>query len=339
MKIWIPALKVGTGADVYFADLAGALSRCGVPAALSLYPPRLEFCPWLLACVVTEPGADIIHASCDYAFPFAGRGVPLVVTLFHWVHGADYALRRTVLQRLYHRLLVRRRQERSLRAADAVTTISGYSARRLRDALPDLKPRVIYPGIDTDYFCPGPVRAPDGVFRLLFVGTPSRRKGFDLLPRIAAALGPGFEVRYTAGTAFPGIANLHRTGALGRAELREAYRRCDALLFPTRYEGFGLVAAEAMACGKPVIASRCTSLPELVEDGVTGILCPVDDVDAFAAAARRLAAAPEECAAMGSAGRARVLERFTLARMAQEYIALYRALGARAGTAKQGEKP
>lgn len=328
MKVWFPALKVRTGAGVFASNLADGLRKRGVPVELSWFPRIAELCPASLGLAAIPPGTDIIHANCDYAFAFAGRGVPVVATLYHWVHGADFTPHRSWLQGMYHRLLVRRFQDRGLHAAAAVTTISEYSAAQLRAAMPALTVRVIHPGVDTDFFTPGGANTPDGVFRLLFVGSPSRRKGIELLPRIAAVLGAGFEVRYAAGPAFPGVSNLRRTGALTREQLREEYRACDALIFPTRYEGFGLVAAEAMACGKPVVASRCTSLPELVDDGVTGILCPVDDVDAFTAAARRLAGNRAACAAMGVAGRERVLQRFTLARMADAYINLYRELGA-----------
>lgn len=326
MRVWFPVVRVQTGAEVFVQNLAQAMQRPGFSATVSRFPFAAEICPVALGCITLPPDTDIIHVNCDYGFPFMGRGVPVVATLFHWVHDPVFAPYRGPLQALYHRLLLRRYQERSLRAAAAVTTISEYSARQLRAALPDMNPRVIYPGVDTDFFTPGPVRAGDGVFRLLFVGTPSRRKGFDLLAPIARALGAGFELHHAGGPAIPGIANLKHIGRLTRPRLLAAYRDCDALLLPTRYEGFGLVAAEAMACGKPVIASRCTSLPELVEDGGTGILCPVDDVAAFVAAARRLAAEPGTCGTMGRAGRERVVAQFGLAPMAREYAALYASL-------------
>jgi len=338
VRVWLPLIRAGTGADVFMQNLAAGLERQEVPVSIAWFSRLLELCPVLLGGPgrLPVPDADIIHANCDYAFPFAGRGVPLVVTLFHWVHGPDFVRCRGPIQGLYHRLLLRRRQQRSLRAATAITTISAYSARQLQAALPGVQPRVIYPGVDTDFFQPGPARAPDGVFRLLFIGSPSRRKGFDLLPRIAAGLGPGFQVRYAEGPDVAGGTILHRTGRLTRAQLLAEYRDCDALIFPTRYEGFGLAAAEAMACAKPVIASNCTSLPELVQDGVTGILCPVDNVAAFVAAARRLDADHGAARAMGCAGRERVLQHFTLAHMAVAYIDLYRAL--RAGSAAHQEK-
>ena len=93
--------------------------------------------------------------------------------------------------------------------------------------------------------------------------------------------------------------------AVGWAELREEYRAADALLLPSRLEGFGYVVAEAMACKLPVITTNGTSLPELVEDGFSGKLCTPNDPEAFAAAVRRLDEDPALRRSMGErAGRA-----------------------------------
>jgi len=114
-------------------------------------------------------------------------------------------------------------------------------------------------------------------------------------------------------------------GRLSKTELREAYRRADILLFPTRFEGFGLAAAEAMACGTPVVTTNCSSLPEIVEDGVNGKLCNVDDVDSFAKAVVELASDWKQLGKMGRRARATVLERFTIGEMAQKYLNLFRS--------------
>ena len=110
-------------------------------------------------------------------------------------------------------------------------------------------------------------------------------------------------------------------------EMVAAYNECDALLFPSRMEGFGYPVAEAMACGKPVVCSNSSSMPELVEHGRGGRLCPVDDVRAFADAVRDLAGTtPSERARMGAFNRQRVLDSFTNERSVQQYEALYRKL-------------
>lgn len=105
--------------------------------------------------------------------------------------------------------------------------------------------------------------------------------------------------------------------------MQAAYRDCDALLFPSRLEGFGLVALEAQACARPVIATNCSSLPEVVADGETGFLCPIDDVEAFANAARTLRDDPARWRRMGLAGRQNVEQRFVEDHAIQRYLDVY----------------
>jgi glycosyltransferase involved in cell wall biosynthesis len=92
----------------------------------------------------------------------------------------------------------------------------------------------------------------------------------------------------------------------------EAYQRSDILIFPSRLEGFGYPVAEAMACGKPVVCTNYASLPELVEEGQGGYLCPVDDVEAFAERIRHLGKEADLRRRMGRYNRARVERGFSL---------------------------
>src|SRR5438045_8139970 len=108
---------------------------------------------------------------------------------------------------------------------------------------------------------------------------------------------------------FSGEINEHqKTRFLGEAQ---------ALIFPVDWpEPFGLVMIEAMACGTPVLAFRCGSVPEIVEDGVTGKVVESED--------EAIAALPEVLSYDRRAIRGRFQERFTAARMAQQYVGLYR---------------
>ncbi len=81
-----------------------------------------------------------------------------------------------------------------------------------------------------------------------------------------------------------------------------------------------------MACGKPVACTDYSSLPELIDDGRGGTLCPRDGVDAFAEGIRRLARDPHLRAQMGAYNRAQVEERFTLSCCVQRYVELYAEL-------------
>jgi glycosyltransferase involved in cell wall biosynthesis len=91
-------------------------------------------------------------------------------------------------------------------------------------------------------------------------------------------------------------------GRLSEKELIDEYQKCDALLFPSRFEGFGYVALEAMSCGKPVVATDSSSIPEVVENGVSGLLCPIDDIEAFVNACSQLEENKELCVKTGEEG-------------------------------------
>lgn len=92
-------------------------------------------------------------------------------------------------------------------------------------------------------------------------------------------------------------------GEVSDSEKQELLRRCLAVVMPSRYEGWGIVAIEAAACGKPVIGQKVTGLIDSVRDGETGILVPYEDVDALAAAINRIVHDDELRHRMGTAGR------------------------------------
>ncbi|MCP9487442.1 MAG: glycosyltransferase family 4 protein [Gaiellaceae bacterium MAG52_C11] len=97
-------------------------------------------------------------------------------------------------------------------------------------------------------------------------------------------------------------------------------RRADMLVHPARWEGFGLALLEAMLCGLPVVATRVSSIPEIVVDGETGLLVAPDDPAALAAALARVLADPEE---LGDRGRARARADFSVAAMAERTANVY----------------
>jgi glycosyltransferase involved in cell wall biosynthesis len=101
------------------------------------------------------------------------------------------------------------------------------------------------------------------------------------------------------------------------------YRRMDVLLAPTVREGLSLAVAEAMACGLPVVASNCSSLPEMVVEGEGGYLCAPGDPRAFAEALAAFALDADLCSRMGAFNRARAVSLFSHARMVAEYRELF----------------
>lgn len=132
--------------------------------------------------------------------------------------------------------------------------------------------------------------------RLLIVGP-------EALPEDVGAPPPGVEL----------LGFLDKSTAEGRARLLDAYARAAVFCLPTRFEAFGIVFLEAMHYELPCVGPRQWAVPEIVEDGVTGLLVPPDDAPALADALVQLLADPARARAMGVAGKARLLERFTWA--------------------------
>ena len=185
------------------------------------------------------------------------------------------------------------RVEAEYELADRIRVSSEWSRRSLIAHGVDATKIVVAPQvIDTDRFVPPPDHAPpDGPLRLVFVGSFSLGKGFQyLLQAMAMADGSRFQLEMVGATGDPwsrrlferlkaGLAVTHASGdPLG------AYQRGELFVFPTLHDGFGLVVAEAMACGLPVITTDQCGAAELIRRGESGWILPAGDVDALAAA-------------------------------------------------------
>lgn len=109
-----------------------------------------------------------------------------------------------------------------------------------------------------------------------------------------------------------------------RENIREYLGAFDLIVVPSRYEGLSLLLIEAMAAGRPIVATRVGGNPEAIADGVSGLLVPPDDPAALAAAAGRILGDPELAAGLGRAARARAEESFSIAAMLAAYDELYR---------------
>jgi len=157
-----------------------------------------------------------------------------------------------------------------------------------------------------------------------FVGQLIRRKGLtDVMQAWSALDARDFKIRPRLKIAGEGPMKLEleqwRHGLrhpqavelLGYVEdLVTFYRTLRVLLMPSHAEGFGLAAAEAMACGVPVIAGDASSLPEIIRDGETGILVPVGNAEAVAQALERLLTDQELARKMGATGRNVICTKF-----------------------------
>jgi glycosyltransferase involved in cell wall biosynthesis len=118
-----------------------------------------------------------------------------------------------------------------------------------------------------------------------------------------------------------------RVHVLGpRKDVPALMHAIDVFVMPSIWEGFGLVLLEAMAAGRPIVASRVATIPEVVAEGETGLLVPAGDPLALATALAELADQPEVAARMGEAGRERLRRRFSLEKMVGDTELLYREL-------------
>jgi glycosyltransferase involved in cell wall biosynthesis len=100
----------------------------------------------------------------------------------------------------------------------------------------------------------------------------------------------------------------------------------DLYVHPALMEGFGIAVLEAMAMRKPVVATTTGGLPEIVQDGETGMLVPPGDADALAKAVSSLLQDPARCRRLGEAGRARVAAHFTVEAMMNQLVSGYESL-------------
>jgi glycosyltransferase involved in cell wall biosynthesis len=122
-----------------------------------------------------------------------------------------------------------------------------------------------------------------------------------------------------------GVAN--RVHVLGpRKDVPALMHAIDVFVMPSIWEGFGLVLLEAMAAGRPIVASRVATIPEVVADGESGILVPAGDPLALATALAELAEQPDVAARMGEAGRERLRKQFSVEKMVGDTELLYREL-------------
>ncbi|MDR3386994.1 MAG: glycosyltransferase family 4 protein [Rudaea sp.] len=332
MRVWLPAIRAGSGADVFTERLAAALTRRGVEAIVSWFPHRSELMPDMLRFAWMPERINVIHTNSAYAFAFKRKGIPLVVTEHHYTLDPAYRPYMSPAQRLYHGILVKPYLRRSYAAADAITTDSLFTAKVLNDVAGVRATRTIQLWVDYDAFSPRVGNPPKhgGVFRLLFVGNASRRKGADVIAPLARRLGAGFEIRCSAGLRRQmqqALAdNVRMLGRLTQEQLIQEYRDCDAVLVPSRYEGFGYAALEGMACGKPVVGFRCGAVAEVVSEGKTALLADIDDVDTLARYCEQLKQNPEIAGILGETGRDRAVSLFSESKGIDSYLELYRSL-------------
>ena len=222
------------------------------------------------------------------------------------------------------------------RRMDRVLTSSNASAREIvRDfTVPRKRVINVWNGIDTELFRPG-AGEPKAAAELLCVGRAGDpTKGIEILIEALTRLpsnvtltlvddgqpaNPVFRWARRAGVAD----RLRVTGRVSAAELVDHYRRASLVVVPSHYEGFGLPAVEAMACGTPVVACASGALPEVMQQLGGGLLAEPANPDALAKSIARLLDQPEALREMGRKARDRVVATFSWPKIAARTAGVY----------------
>ena len=334
MKIWLPYVKGGSGTDIFTKRLAKGLRESGLQAEEQEFPHYYQYIPWSLKNIEPPKKTEIILTNSWNGFAFHRPGIKLIVVEHLFVLDPFLLPYSSFPQKMFYKTLINYFERNSARQADKIVAVSQYTAQSMKKVIPNIEPVTILNGIDTNFFHPvsnlEEKKREDEKIRLLFVGNMSRRKGFDLLPQIMENLGKKYELAYTSGlrtnNSFDLPSNMRPLGRLNQNQIKQAYQDSDLMLFPTRMEGLPLSAMEAMACGTPVVASKISSLPEIIEDDVSGALCPLDDVSAFAETIVKLSSSKEKLDFLSGNARKRVETHFSFDLMLKKYIDLFLSL-------------
>jgi len=231
-------------------------------------------------------------------------------------------------------------QRRVIQRCDRVITSSSETAREIQRAfgVSPRRIRMVYNGLDADFFQPanGEPKKPQS---LLFVGnTDDSKKGIFYLLHAMTLLpdsvtltvvdeGAPFKTYAPHLTQKLGLTSrVAFTGKVSAESLRRFYTSSEVVVLPSLYEGFGLPAAESMACGTPVVATHAGALPEVVGQEGAGILVPPRDPQALAAAILKVLQDEAGRKKMGVLGRQRVENLFTWAKVAERTVEVYKEL-------------
>ena len=290
--------------------------------------------------VIMEHGLDLTHAH--YAIPHAtaaihARAISGRTKVITTLHGTDVTLvgaDPSFLHSTRHAIL----------NSDTVTAVSHFLADQTRDVFGiDIPIRVIYNFVDTERFQRNPdpaVRArfahPDEALLVHVSNFRPVKRAADVIEtfaRVASELPARLLMIGDGPERLAAFELAQRLGVIGRVqflgsfpEVQSVLGIADLFLLPSSKESFGLAALEAMACEVPVVAARAGGIPEVVVDGVTGVLAEIGDVDAMAHAALNILRNRDVYLNMGRAARKRAVEVFHPSLIVPDYLDAYAQL-------------
>ncbi|MDW7775549.1 MAG: glycosyltransferase family 4 protein [Methanosarcinales archaeon] len=229
------------------------------------------------------------------------------------------------------------------KTADSVFCVSNFAKKNICDSykIPESKIKVIYAGVDESILHVERNNKKSDVPIVLFVGRLGGprglkgQKGIDILLQALPLILKKHDIRLKligSGKVDPYLSFIRKLGIeeyvefigfVNDEKLLEHYFNSDLFVFPSRRESFGLVLAEAMASGLPVVSTTAGAIPEVVENGETGILVQPEDPGALAGAIIHLLDDPEKMIIMGKKGKERVKQYFTWNKVATRVLDCY----------------
>ena len=298
-----------------------------------------------------RPEYDIVHDNqslCYGTLQLQKMHVPIITTIHHPIT-SDLRIALQSAETWKLRLLIKRwysflkMQKRVVKQLDNLVTVSHASRRDIATdfAIAETKLNIIHNGIDTSVFRPIPAIEPDEFNVMATASADVPLKGLDYLIRAISILANEIpELKLTLLGKLKedgktaklirqlGLENrIHFYSGLSSQEVAELYVKASCAVVPSIYEGFGLPAGEAMACGVPVITTNGGALPEVVGDA--GITVQTRDHIALADAIRTLLGDSNHRHSLAAKGRSRILELFSWEVAASDMVQLYREVVSR----------
>lgn len=279
----------------------------------------------MLKRLARQEKIDLVE-SYDFSGPLAFKPpCPLVMRL----HGATTIYRRDEGRPKQIAPVDKHFEIKNVSMADNVVAVSRHIGDSTNQVMGLNKTyQVIYNGVDVERFSPQPVNRQ--VKNILFVGNLMWRKGvFDLIKAMPKVLEshPDALLRIVGGSSGGHQAQLEKAllevgektrsqielvGKVPHVQLPGVINEASVFVFPSRVEAFGLTCAEAMACGRPIVATNLASGPELIEDGISGLLADPSNPDDLAEKICKLLDDPILAANLGVAARERAVQEFNL---------------------------